>query len=147
MVAGDDILNIMPLKKIRIVITCSFLLITAADIFFSYQKYREIRADADASKPVLEPGFEFADLKHLLFPSQTIGYFTDLDFSSESINTQNFLSAQYQLAPVVLDVNNQQHSMFLIDASTQWMAFHLAEKMRTEPVYSNPYGKLLARKP
>ena len=132
------------LKKIQTTIVFIFLLIASFNASSTYRTYQRLRAH-----PVLtaDPGFEFSDLAPFLADQPTIGYFTDLDFSSESLTTKNFLAAQYKLAPVALEVDNSRPPLILIDASSPEAAFKLMKRLGAEPVYLNPYGKLLAHKP
>jgi hypothetical protein len=133
----------MPFQKLRQAFVYCFTIICVSNIVFFCNQYQQIHA---AAEPALQPGHEFADLVPYLTHEHTIGYFTDLDFSAESIDTGSFLSAQYRLAPVVLDVNNTHHRLILIDASSRLNAFNLMEKLHATPVYVSPYGKLLVQR-
>ena len=134
----------MFINKLRLLITCFFLAVSAFNLVDGYRQYHQNRAGS--VEPILEPGYEFAGLAQHLADDRSIGYLTDLDFSAESQYTRNFLSAQYKLAPVTLDVDNTYHQLILIDASEPFIAFNLAEKLKTTPVYYNIYGKLLVGK-
>ena len=132
------------LKKLRTVIISIFLVIAAVGSIATYQQCRQIRTNAIA--PIAEPGAAFADLLPYVGHERAVGYFTDLDFSSESMDTKSFLSAQYQFAPIVLDVNSTHHKFILIDPSSPMAGFGLTEKLGATPIYMNPYGKLLVEK-
>ena len=134
---------IMLFKKIRQTILFLFVIICVSNIALLLNQYRQIRVDPE---PIIKPGYEFADLPALLKNERAIGYFTDLDFSAESLDTKNFLAAQYRLAPVVLEVNNLHHRLILIDASNSLAAFNLMENLPGTPFYLNPYGKLLVQR-
>ena len=134
----------MLIAKLRIALIIFFLIVIAANIPALYWKCQEIRTGA--LDPEIDPGLKLADLPQYLKDEHVIGYFTDWDFSPESPNTRNFLSAQYQLAPIVLDVD-KKHKINLIDTTSLPVAMRTMEKLQTTPIYLNPYGKLLAQIP
>ena len=135
---------IMLHSKLRGAFIGFFLIINAIHAIATYQEYRMILSGA--SEPITPPGRAFAELAPFLKNQKTIGYFTDRDFSPESLTTQNFLSAQYELAPVALDVNNKNHPLILVDASVAFTAIRLMEQLQTVPIYSTSDGKLLVEK-
>jgi len=134
----------MLLTNARLIIAFFFLAVSAYHLVTGYGQYRQNLAAS--TQPVVEPGYEFAGLAPFLAQDRRIGYVTDLDISPESPHTRRLLSAQYKLAPVILDVDNPHHRLILIDASESFLAFNLAEKLKAAPVYYNVYGKLLVGK-
>jgi hypothetical protein len=135
----------MLLAKLRIAVIGFFLAVSTIHLAVAYQHYRSIRAAV--SRPVLAPGEEYADLVPLVLGHKTVGYLTDLDLSPESVHTGNFLSAQYQFAPIRLDIGNQNHTYTVIDASNTLIAHNLMEHIPAAPVFLNRHGKLLVQKP
>lgn len=135
----------MLLTTLRIVIIGFFLIVSTVHAVVSFQQYRRARVAGFA--PSLQPGHEFADLPPFVLGNKKVGYFTDLDLSPENYDTGNFLSAQYQFAPALLDINNSDHTFILIDASSPESAFKISQRLQARPVYFNPYGKLLVQKP
>jgi hypothetical protein len=66
--------------------------------------------------PSLEPGQNYQFIKDALPKNITqIGYYTDRILTPEKIDTGYLLSAQYALAPIILDLNNTSADYILED--------------------------------
>ena len=117
-------------------------LVIAWSVYHTSQLYRV--ATSPAAQQSNEPGREYADLRSYLKDVRVIGYFTDRNFSSESAQMKYFLSAQYMLAPVILDVNNPRHPLMLIDCQSLILPFDIMQRLHAEMIYINNNGKILA---
>ena len=139
----------MTLAKLRILFTRIFCIVLAVHIIqtavIMYADYRQ--SQTPPSDWLLEPGYTYENLLPWLNGETAVGYLTDLDLSPESADTENFLSAQYKLAPVRLEVNNKNLKLILIDASSLSTAFTIMEKIPATPVHWNRYGKLIVQRP
>ena len=62
------------------------------------------------------PGLEYADLKPYTRSRARVGYIKDWTVRHETVH--RLLTAQFQLAPTVLDADESSHELSLIDAST-----------------------------
>ena len=91
------------------------------------------------------PGVEFADLKEKLPGQATVGFLTDKDMSPER-NDGQFLAAQYILAPIVLDLNNDRHTYLIFDCLDPLSVSQMTQKLSATIIATNPYNKTLAVK-
>ncbi len=98
-----------------------------------------------SSHEIIQPGIEFADLKEKIPSGMTVGFLTNKDMSAER-NDGQFLAAQYILAPVVLDLNNDRHAYLIFDDLDPLMVSQIAEKLSATIVLTNSYNKVLAVK-
>jgi hypothetical protein len=94
-------------------------------------------------KPIYAPGAQFEDIKALIKDEKAIGYLTNRDISPEK-NDQEFLLAQYTLAPTILDVNNDNHRILLLDYTNPTFMIYKLKEIQIKPAYSNKYDKVLA---
>ena len=91
------------------------------------------------------PGREFASLQGHLAGVERAGFLTDKNMSPEN-NDGFFLMAQYALAPVMLDLDDTTHTDIILDCRNYFHALDLMKKADAAPVYTNDFGKILARK-
>jgi hypothetical protein len=91
----------------------------------------------------VEPGDAYIAFRPFVSHAKNIGYFTDINFMPGETRTGDFQSAQYQLAPVVLDVGNQNHSLILLDYPTREMAQQKRQEIKADIIYQHSAGKLL----
>ncbi|MFA5059569.1 MAG: hypothetical protein WC676_02980 [Candidatus Omnitrophota bacterium] len=113
----------------------------ALSLFKNYQKSAQTKGIIQFT----EPGFEFARFKKYLKNERIIGFLTDKDMSSER-NDGQFLSAQFALAPTVLDLNGLSHQFFIIDATNLVNASEMTKKLNLNPLHVNEHEKILAEK-
>ncbi len=92
-----------------------------------------------------EPGSRYADLKPFLANQKTVGYMTDRPLSPADMSVRNFLSAQYQLAPAILEDQHPDQKMVIIDGSQPSVAMKLLREYNLAPVYVNPWGIIVAK--
>ena len=93
--------------------------------------------------PVYEPGYQFADFKDKVKGEKIIGYLTDRDSTPEK-NDQEFLLAQYMLAPTILDLNNPDHKLLVLDFMKPMSLALTMRKHNLTHIYDNKFNKVLA---
>ena len=91
----------------------------------------------------LQPGAQFADFKEKIKGEQIVGYMTNRDSSPEK-NDQEFLMAQYMLAPTVLDFNNSNHKFLILDYTSPIFLAYEIKEINARRVYDNKFDKVLA---
>ncbi len=96
-------------------------------------------------KPIIAPGFPYADLKEKLRKVKHVGYLTNKDMSPEH-NDGEFLRAQNMLAPTILDFNNADHPWTILNYTHESFVLYTLDKIGAVPIYANRYGKVLAVK-
>ncbi|MDD3375628.1 MAG: hypothetical protein PHY73_07920 [Candidatus Omnitrophica bacterium] len=92
-----------------------------------------------------EPGFQYADLKDQLKNETIVGFLSEKNQTPEG-NDGGFMMAQYMLAPILLDLDNPDHKINIIDASTPDAAKSILSIIRAKPVYISPFGKIIAER-
>ena len=92
-----------------------------------------------------EPGIEYIDFKPLLKGIHRVGFLTNKNTSAEH-NDGQFLKAQYMLAPVVLELRDENQSLLVIDPTSLIPAFDIMQRLNAVPILVNPYGKVLAQR-
>jgi len=125
------------------IIVALALLILAWGAFGTFRMYQT--ACALPASQTSEPGKAYEDLKPYLYGLESISYFTDRELRPESPQMKYFLSAQYMLAPVLLDVDNPDHELMLIDGQSFVYPFDIMQALNAEMIYINNAGKILAR--
>ncbi|MDP2652523.1 MAG: hypothetical protein Q8Q08_00655 [Candidatus Omnitrophota bacterium] len=135
----------MPLKFIKAAGLVYFLGILVVHGMAACKEFPEARRKA--LLPLKEPGLEYADLRPFLSKDKRVGYATDRDLSPENNNTYYLLSAQYMLAPVVLEIEDGSQDTVLLDYTHPDGAFEAIWRLGLTPIHDNRYGKLLARRP
>jgi len=116
------------------------------NVFHLPRAYQRILAQNKGISEYLAPGTEFMDFNPLLRGVKHAGFMTNKAMSPER-NDGQFLAAQYILAPVILDFN-ASHQFLLFDYTDLMSAYREIQRLKTQPVYINKYGKILVeRKP
>ena len=92
-----------------------------------------------------EPGYQFVKFKERLTGVREIGYLTNKDFSPGK-NDGIYLQAQYFLAPVLLKLNDANHSFNILDYSSQIFVFYMIKTLKADILVDNPYAQVLIRK-
>ena len=127
------------MKKIPILLLLS-LLVIASNLF-----YMGLNLFLTLSRPPVEhpePGIQFLGIKEKLKAGLTVGYLTNRDLSPEK-NDQEFLQAQYMLAPTILDVNNPRHEFNILDFTDLKYTVYAVKTLHLKPIYDQ-FGKVLA---
>lgn len=93
--------------------------------------------------PVQEPGAEFALFRPYLKETREVGFLTNKDLREEK-NYENFLRAQYRLAPVVLNLNEIHPEFNILDYTKPVWAIYTLKSLRAEPLASTPGQQVLA---
>ncbi len=91
-----------------------------------------------------EPGTQFADMKSYLRDVPHLGYLTNKNMNPDE-STQEFLQAQYMLAPSILHLNDTTRDVNILDYTHPVFYGYVMQTLHSDKVYLNPYGKLLAR--
>lgn len=94
-------------------------------------------------KPVFEPGYQFEDIRKILKQEKIVGYLTDRNISPEK-NDQEFLLAQYMLAPTIVEVNNHSYQFLILDYTNPSAVINKLKEIKAKPIYKNMYNKVLA---
>ena len=133
----------MPLN-LRLNLKAIILCVTIAVIGLNLV-YVTINVLSKLQNPVfyLEPGAQFADFKDKIKGEKIVGYMTNRDSSPEK-NDQEFLMAQYMLAPTVLDFNNSNHKFLILDYTSPIFLAYEIKNLNVRPVYDNKFDKVLA---
>ena len=113
--------------------------------FISLLQIYPLTLTANQSRKNYEPGMEFADFKEKLSGVKRVGFLTNKDMSPER-NDGQFLAAQGTLAPIILDLNNPNHSWIILDCIHLIPAYLKMKEIDATPVYTNKFGKILAHK-
>ena len=92
-----------------------------------------------------EPGYEYADLKSFITSEKRIGYIKNWDIRHETVH--RLLTAQFQLAPVVLDPDETSHPLWLMDSWTPESLTALLAATHGTPLVINKFYKAMALKP
>lgn len=92
-----------------------------------------------------EPGYQFVKFKERLTGVREIGYLTNKNFSPGK-NDGIYLMAQYFLAPVLLKLNDADHSLNILDYSNQIFVFYMIKTLKADILVDNPYAQVLIRK-
>jgi len=113
--------------------------------FISLLKIHRLAVVKEKFEKYLWPGYEFTGFRERVIPLKRVGYLTNKDMSAER-NDGQFLAAQYTLAPVVLDLNNDDHRWLILDCTSLMAAFDIIQEVGAVPIYINGYSKVLAEK-
>jgi len=93
-------------------------------------------------------GDQFEGLHNILQGAGSIGYYTGKPIDNEHKNNlAQFQQAQYTLAPVVLDLNNTDHTFVLFDCSSPAKALSTIKQLNLIPIKANKTGIILAARP
>ena len=90
-------------------------------------------------------GYKFSGLKKFLKNVQFVGYCTDKNLDVTK-HAQLFSHAQYELAPIILDLNDAQHEFLLLDYINQNLAKKKIEELKLIPLKQSSDGIILARR-
>ncbi len=134
-------MRLRPKHILAAVFISGLLLHNIVDITQLYKKISRLNKDLVFNPP----GREFAGFQERLAGVETAGFLTDKNMSPEK-NDGLFLMAQYALAPVILDLDNTAHTDIILDCQNYFHALDLMKKADAAPVYTNDFGKILARK-
>ena len=93
--------------------------------------------------PYYPPGYEFVDFRNKLMGEKVIGYLTNRDMSAEK-NDQEYLLAQYALAPVIVELNNPNHKLLILDYTDPVFAVYKLKELKAIHIYDNKFNKILA---
>ena len=127
------------LNTFIIILTVGFILVNGFYSFvFIMTRYTK-------GIPDWEPGQQYADFKDKLDGVKTIGFLTNRTVRPEK-GSEEFLQAQYMLAPVVLDLGGKEHEFTLLDFTEDVFIFYTLKKIQANPFHDNAYNKVLARK-
>ena len=123
-----------------------FIIVVALLIVFnSTASYKEIRLLRQIRRqvPYIFMGNKFLGLKAILKDAKSIGYYTDKNLDDNKPALQ-FAQAQYTLAPIILDLNNTNHSFVLFDCSSEEIALQKIKEAGLVPMKKNQFGIILA---
>ena len=133
----------MSLKKLlnlkNIIFICTWLLILLHLLCAGINTLSKLQNPL----PNFEPGYEFEDFKDKIKGEKIIGFLTNRDTSAEK-NDQEFLLAQYMLAPVILDLNNPQHKLLILDYTSPIFLGYKLKELSAVRLYDNSFNKVLA---
>ncbi len=118
-------------------------LILFNSVFFGFKLRDSVRLRKIL--PFYFQGLKFNGLQDILKNVQTIGYYTDADFSNKS-TAGAFSQAQYMLAPVILDLGYVSHEYILFNCTSEKKAMEKIRELGARPLRKNKFGVILARK-
>ncbi len=95
-------------------------------------------------KPYTYLGLKFSGLDDILHKEKYVGYYTDKDLDNRT-DAMQFAQAQYILSPIILDLNNVDHTFILFDCSHPQIAIEKMKEINVIPVKINQFGVILAR--
>ncbi len=139
---------ISKISTLKIYLRLLFIAVAALLIFTnSVQLTKQIGKNHRLRKffPYPYHGYKFSGLTEILKGVQFAGYCTDKNLDVNEPAMQ-FSQAQYELAPVVLDLNNTAHEFIFFDYLDQAAAQKKIEEIQAIPLKKNKYGIILARK-
>ncbi len=113
----------------------------------SFELFKDIETTRQARKkmPFIFQGFLFSGLEKFLPKVPSVGYFSDKDLD-DSGDAARFAQAQYVLAPIVLDLDYQNHEWIIFDCTNESKAFEAMKLIGASPVKRNQFGIILARR-
>src|SRR6185436_11011443 len=133
----------MPAKfKISLQLILTLLIVALVGLNLVYAVINVISKTVNR-KPIYAPGAQFEDIKKIVKNEKTIGYLTNRDITPEK-NDQEFLQAQYILAPTILDLNNDNYRLLILDFTNPTFMLYKLKEIQAKPVYSNIYNKVVA---
>lgn len=127
----------------KIIFSLCVLTITLFNSFFLLKKCYHIISFGNKAFYV-NPGREFSDFQKALQDIEHVGFLTNKDMSSER-NDGQFLAAQYILAPTILNLGCLER-LIILDYTNPELAMKKITEINAVPVYTNPYGKILAQR-
>ncbi len=132
----------LPLKKylnpinLFLGILALLIALNATSLFSTAFKIQRERLQ----KPFYFSGFQFLGLQDILHGETHIGYLTDKDFNDKQ-NAAQFAQAQYLLSPVILDLNNTNHTYILFDFTDEKKALKKIRSIGAAPL--KKHGSLI----
>jgi hypothetical protein len=127
------------LKQKGILVLSLFLV--PVTIFFMFSHFMAKRNNL----VTFEPGYQYGGLIPKLAGVKKIGFLTNKDVSPEN-GSEDFLQAQYILAPRILDLNNSNHEYNIFDYPESVYIFYMLKKLNAERITDNEYRKVLVRR-
>ena len=125
-----------------------FIVLCLQTLYFNTRNLKKditkIRERREVS-PYISLGSQFSGLKDILKDVQYVGYYTDKNLDDNSAAAQ-FSQAQYELAPVILDLNNVEHKYVIFDCSTRKIEDHKIAEMGMIPIRRNTLGPITLTK-
>lgn len=101
-------------KMSKIFIFCVCLIVVGFNGNRTHERYKKL-IFTNKLNSQQEPGHEFRYMLDTVKGMKKIGYLTNRDFSGQSMEVRHFLSAQYMLAPTLLDVGNADYPYVILD--------------------------------
>lgn len=120
--------------------------------FIAFTLFLSIRYVIKNKNPALviyEPGYQYANFLPHLKNVKRLGFLTNKPTSSES-GFEDYLQAQYVLAPRILDLNNSAYEYnimdYMVEPKDQIYVFYMLNKLQAKKIADNVWGRVLIRK-
>ena len=133
------------IQSLSYLLLACFLLVSIFN-FFNLSKELTQSVRVRRAIPFVFLGYKFAGLDQFLKNEKYIGYYTDGDTKDAGI-IEEYSQAQFELVPLILDLNNTNHRFTIFNCSNDTAALKKIQELGLQPLKRNNLGIILARTP